>query len=225
MNIERLQEISDKFKKLIALDKEDFEIFGSDSHDYVVNPVLSEDEIHQFEMEHDIFLPEEYRAFLMQIGNGGAGPFYGLLSLDDNDGCETDYADEFPYTRTNPLNLMDIYEQIDLILEEKAIENEDERDEERDRIFEEYYKSAIKGIKVLTHEGCGMYSVLVVKGAEYGNIWFLDFANDVGAFPYTSPKTKDSVKFFEWFEIWLDRAIACKESGTDELASYSDLIQ
>ena len=37
----------------------------------------------RFEEKHNLLLPEEYKFFLTQIGNGGAGPYYGLYSLDE----------------------------------------------------------------------------------------------------------------------------------------------
>jgi uncharacterized protein (TIGR02996 family) len=50
-------------------------------HQGRLNPVLSEEELIAFEREHRIALPEEYRAFLCDIGNGGLGPGDGLSSL------------------------------------------------------------------------------------------------------------------------------------------------
>jgi hypothetical protein len=31
--------------------------------------------------KHRVTLPKEYRTFLTSLGNGGAGPFYGILRL------------------------------------------------------------------------------------------------------------------------------------------------
>ena len=76
--------IEEKLKKLIELDK-DFSIFGSESHEYIINSKLTEEEIQNFEAKNQLTLPSEYREYLKNIGNGGAGPFYGLLELEDND--------------------------------------------------------------------------------------------------------------------------------------------
>jgi len=48
-----------------------------------MNPTLSEEEIQIFERKHGITLPIEYRLFLQLVGNGGGGPYYGLLPLHD----------------------------------------------------------------------------------------------------------------------------------------------
>ena len=49
--------------------------------DYSLGPVLSLAEVEEFERAHSCCLPEDYREFLMRVGNGGAGPEWGLSSL------------------------------------------------------------------------------------------------------------------------------------------------
>src|SRR5262245_59586756 len=56
-------------------------VFGSEQHRYRLGPVLSEAELVAFERDNAIRLPEDYRRFLSAVGNGGAGPFYGLEPL------------------------------------------------------------------------------------------------------------------------------------------------
>jgi hypothetical protein len=44
-----------------------------------MNPCLKEAEISAFEKRYHIELPQDYRLFLMEVGNGGKGPpYYGL---------------------------------------------------------------------------------------------------------------------------------------------------
>lgn len=61
-------------------------IFGAVGHKFVLNPVLSETEVQAFETMHRISLPADYRRFLTQVGNGGAGPYYGIFPLGQMDG-------------------------------------------------------------------------------------------------------------------------------------------
>jgi hypothetical protein len=56
-------------------------IFGALQHRWKVEPVLSEDALAAFEAEHGVTLPAGYRAFVAHVGNGGAGPYYGLSPL------------------------------------------------------------------------------------------------------------------------------------------------
>lgn len=55
--------------------------FGAGCHKYQWNPLTSLKEIEKFEQTAGVSLPEDYRGFLLQAGDGGAGPFYGLFSL------------------------------------------------------------------------------------------------------------------------------------------------
>ena len=208
--------IEEKLKKLIELDK-DFSIFGSESHEYIINSKLTEEEIQNFEAKNQLTLPSEYREYLKNIGNGGAGPFYGLLELEDNDNNLTDLSMEFPYTYDKPLKLVEVYEAMD--------EMDDENEEEQEQCLNEIYEKSVRGIIFLAHEGCGMYSVLVVKGEEYGNVWYFDFANDAGTYPLTSEKTGKSMKFFEWMELWIDKSLACIEKEEEELKGYAFYIK
>jgi len=78
----RPKRIVEELARLRELDP-DLQQFGALDHEYELNPPLSEEELRTFEREHGLSLPAEYRRFLAQVGNGGAGPYYGLLPLAD----------------------------------------------------------------------------------------------------------------------------------------------
>ncbi|MGO1055874.1 SMI1/KNR4 family protein [Crossiella sp. CA198] len=59
------------------------------ARDYALHPVLSEAAVADFEAQHGITLPEDYRTFLLQVGNGGAGPDYGVYPLADTEPSST----------------------------------------------------------------------------------------------------------------------------------------
>ena len=218
-----LEVIKTKLNKLKEMDK-NFAVFGSNSHEYEQNPPLSEAEVAAYETANVIRLPDEYRQYLTHVANGGAGPFYGLMALDDNDKNIVDLSKRSEFARNAPVCMDDIlYARAEALTAD--VEDEDEVEKMYDDIIGEAYTKANYGITYLAHEGCGMYSVLVVNGDEYGNVWYMDFANDAGAFPLTSPKTGEAMHFFEWFEIWLDRSME-KLNGTGKgLRTYSDFIQ
>jgi hypothetical protein len=70
--------------------------FGSAAHRYLLNPPLAEHAVTAFEARHDVSLPDGYRAFLVQVGDGGAGPFYGVFRLDRSDPAARDREDLLP---------------------------------------------------------------------------------------------------------------------------------
>ena len=60
-------------------------IFGARKHEFVLNPCLSDREVTDFENTHGLSLPHDYRSFLISVGNGGAGPAYGVFKLGEMD--------------------------------------------------------------------------------------------------------------------------------------------
>ena len=56
-------------------------VFGARTHGYRLNPPLSEREVRSFERRWKFSMPPGLRAFYTQVGNGGAGPGYGLFPL------------------------------------------------------------------------------------------------------------------------------------------------
>jgi hypothetical protein len=75
---------------LQALDRRDPQrrIFGSVVHQYRLNPPVPVTVLEAFEKKHGISFPEDYKQFITAIGNGGAGPFYGLFPFGEHDNCD-----------------------------------------------------------------------------------------------------------------------------------------
>lgn len=147
-----------------------------------LNPVLSEGEVAAFEGRNSVTLPEEYRRFLLEVGNGGEGPpHYGLVPLgqgpDSANREQVRYWEQLPHVHlafpfTVPWNWDE---------EESTGEGEPEQ--------------ARHGSIFLGEDGCGMNWHLIVSGAERGRVWVL---YDAGVAP-TVP-TRD---FLAWYEDWL----------------------
>ena len=76
-----IQELRAQLEQAAKADPEQ-KYFGADLHKYRWNPPASPEEVEAFEQKIGVSLPEEYRNFLLQAGNGGAGPFCGLFSLE-----------------------------------------------------------------------------------------------------------------------------------------------
>jgi Leucine-rich repeat (LRR) protein len=202
---QRLQQIKDKLQKLIQTDKE-YKIFGAKEgnwggHEYKLNPVLSTFDLDVFESANQVKLPEEYRIFLTQIANGGAGPYYGLyaldkgieeakyLSTDDDNTIENSFATDFPVSKTEVNTFIKYYG--------KCVE--EGKDEEI-----EYMEipNPLTGAIFLCEYGSGWSYLLVVKGELAGSVWFHgDY------FVPLFDKNK-LLTFFDWYENWLDESLA-----------------
>jgi hypothetical protein len=72
-------------------------VFGADVHEFRLNASLPKADVVAFENVHKVSLPDDFRQFLTNVGNGGAGPFYGVFPLgkmDDNFGLRTWHEDD-----------------------------------------------------------------------------------------------------------------------------------
>jgi hypothetical protein len=181
------------------------EVFGANVHHFECYPPLTEPDLKLFEAEHKIRLPAGYRTFLLQVGNGGAGPAYGVFRLGEmDDGFEykkwheQDFmvgtlAVPFPHVSPwNDLTGMPADEGLD----------EDERDRQLEA-FDRVYFLPLDGTLPVCHRGCALRVWLVVSGPEAGHIWFDDRADCNGLYPYSLPGL-ERVSFSQWYRAWLD---------------------
>lgn len=76
----QLEAVSRKLTRLRARDPR-HTVFGAETHHYALGAPLSLEDIEIAEASYRIALPASYRVFLSGMGNGGAGPGYGLYSL------------------------------------------------------------------------------------------------------------------------------------------------
>jgi SMI1 / KNR4 family (SUKH-1) len=161
-----------------------FARFGSAAHRYLLNQPLTPSEVAAFESQYGVSLPEDYRSFLLEVGDGGAGPFYGVFRLDRSDlpaRCDDDLlpgflAGEFPHAQ--PWNDVG----------ESGPESE-----------EEYCDPAhIRGSLNLTHQGCGYMVRLVLNGPQRGTLWEDGRCSDMGITPFAPG-------FAAWYLRWLTR--------------------
>jgi hypothetical protein len=135
-------ELADMLRRLRAADAS-FRVFGSEQHRYGLGPTLSESELAAFESAHRVRLPEYYRRFLAVVGNGGAGPAYGLEPLGT---FGRDLSQPFPFTTATDG------------LTDQELERLPDRDE-------------YPGILEFCHQGCAIHCYLVVNGPTYGTVW------------------------------------------------------
>jgi len=218
---EQIASIKAKINQLKKLDKS-YSLFGSQKHKYRLNSTLPINKIKQFELTHKINLPNEYVAFLMNIGNGGAGPFYGLEPLENSLFDDLDYKrpdsllnPSEPFLHVEPWNL-----KFNPTVEE---ENEEEFQKQLSLHEEKYYAPEQRnGVLAICNYGCAVSINLVVNGKEYGKIWTDDRGSDGGIYPSHELGNENKITFLNWYELWLDNSfkeLGHKPSTPDTIAT------
>jgi SMI1 / KNR4 family (SUKH-1) len=175
---------------------------GWEKHHFVLEPPVSEAEINRFEQEYQVTLPEGYRTFVTCLGNGPAGPSYGLFSFQE--ALETTGFGKLPPKSllSAPFSHKDYYQPLN-DQEYLVIESRREVAPEED---ERYWTNMRQGALVLSDEGCGMEHFLILTGSARGEMWVDNRANDGGM-------ASLKCDFLTWYERWLDGVLA----GSDGL--------
>ncbi|MEH2065035.1 MAG: SMI1/KNR4 family protein [Nostoc sp.] len=213
----KVLQLKKKLTQLAILDAT-FEVFGSESHQYQFKPCLSNKDIQVFESRYNITLPSEYRNFLLEIGNGGAGPGYGLsglLGIEYEDVIPEKVYQENYEILSNPFTLTKAWNDLDLI-----VNNNTSSVTNSDAYFDDKF---IQGTLTITNYGCGIYAMLVITGEQSGKIWIDDRTNDNGIYPaslsfchaFHNPDPDDfpnsdeeqPLGFYDWYEDWLNRSL------------------
>jgi HEAT repeat protein/SMI1/KNR4 family protein SUKH-1 len=149
-----------------------------------LNPPAADADVAAFERKHGVSLPEPYRRFVTELGDGGAGPGYGLRSLAKAyDSVRYLTYDGFlavPSPLRNGLG-------------------EDWYDEYAD---DAERHDPLDGSLAVVHFGCDQYTVLLVTGSLRGRLATVDTAGGV------EPYVTEDRDFLAWYERWLDEAAA-----------------
>lgn len=198
-------------ERLGVLAKRDpgFTIFGSESHRYRIGPPLPDKQVAEFERELGIELPADYRSFVTTVGNGGAGPGYGLTPLEEAVGYARREDERNDAARRGGGSRAAQPFPLDW-----PLLGPDE--------LNAYTGPDFTGVINLGGYGCGIDPHLVVSGTEHGHVWILDLPSDGGVYPFTIaemgnlhdpsrgyPETFEEttfatrVSFTQWYEDWL----------------------
>ena len=180
------------------------EVFGAAAHGHILKPPISPDELSRFETTVGTRLPEDYRSFLLCMGNGGAGPYYGIVPLalwDPDPRPITDGPlDEDAYDRWiergDPVRPADTCR--DFVLDGPFYPF---RMDPRCHHFLPSGAHPLDGCVRLADMGCGESAFLVVRGPRAGEVWI---DQSQAAWPIR-PVARS---FLEWFERRLDLAVA-----------------
>ena len=198
-------------------------VFGSASHDYQLNPPLAVAVLEAFEQDHQIRLPEDYRYFMTQVGNGGAGPAYGLFPFGHDDEGRWgevlpigDIGQPFPHVEAWNLDAS-FWEGEPNAPQGTPREEEDRLWADWDQSLEERYwkPTLMNGAIPICHRGCALRQWLVVHGEQRGYVWNDLRADHAGLAPVVD-KQGAPMTFTTWYLTWLEEAERGSPSRTSE---------
>jgi hypothetical protein len=200
---EQLQRIQSKLVDAKRTDHS-FTVFGASSHRYKMNPPAAPGEVLAFETTYSISLPECYKAFLLQVGNGGkgymnsgAGPYYGLYTLGENTD-ELLRAGSEKYLKY-PCTLYPDMSDEDWSAMNSILDQENVSDDE----YEKTISTLFGGILPIGSQGCTYLHGIVLNGPHAGRVVNLDIDRQKPKFTYEN-------NFLDWYERWLDEIISRK---------------
>ena len=197
----QISRIKDKLSRARAFDSE-LKVFGASSHKYEIGSSLTLDEVVSFEKKYSITLPDCYRSFLLEVGNGGssyleagAGPFYGIYAM----GSQVGELLETPelYLHKEPQISPEMSDEMWSELTKRL--NDD--DEISDADYELELGKVFSGLLPIGSQGCSSLHVLIVSGEDAGRVVNLDM-------DLHTPKVCYEDNFLDWYERWLDEIIS-----------------
>jgi len=202
----RIAEKLDRLRRLGSV----LDVLDISEPSYTLGPTRTDAELSALEQSCGVRLPDDYRAFLIHVGDGingdaecgGAGPGYGLYSVETLSELADRVCQPFPLEHS--------------ILQVTELEQSDD--------YWPTWKDASDrtrhGSLPLAHYGCGIFARLVLTGDGHGTVWIVDGAvGDIAHFAdYCRYHTSGGGKtihggatvvdgphsFTMWYEDWLD---------------------
>ena len=190
---DQLERIRQKLDQVRALGADGLKVFGAETHRYALNPPLADAEVAGFEARHGIELPAAYRAFVTEIADGGAGPYYGIYKLGDGLREQAPIADDFLSAPAW------IHPQIDPDAWEAACA-EAEAGPDTDEALVAWERRYYGGTLILGTQGCAIYHALILNGPHAGRIAYFDQEEN-------RPFVCYEANFLDWYERWLDEIL------------------
>ncbi|MGX1808080.1 SMI1/KNR4 family protein [Nocardia sp. NPDC055321] len=206
-------------ERVAALGRANSSVFGMQGHRFELEPVLSPGEVAELEAQIGTPLPADYRAFLLEVGAGGAGPSYGLFPVRrvdgrwcwDGDGADLTelgrLAEPFPARGPDRELLAGLRAEEP---DEADFDDEDEFDlvyEAWDNRYTAVWWSddLTAGAAAICHLGCAMRQWLVITGPHAGRIWSDDRVDGAEMTPLLDDSGAP-MTFTRWYMSWLDEA-------------------
>lgn len=199
-----------------------YEMFGASKHQYKLNPPVDTEFVHMVEEKYHFKLPEDYFQFITQVGDGGAGPDYGImpfgnfLMMGKSPGVEK-FKEAYRLSLANsftPRPLMSHEVEYYAIATREAYEQNPgeyfvyEKADDNDLCDTDGF------LELGTH-GCQWDFGLIISGKMRGQIFDTDNEGAYGFVAYS---------FDEFYQNWLDR-ISDIEGFRKEVEKWRSVLQ
>lgn len=176
-----------------------FSEFGSSSHQYRVREKLTAKELADWQARNQVTLPEPFAQFLTEVGNGGAGPYYGIYSIEK----AASYTERQALLAKSVLYPGMTKEEWNH-LTEPLTNDEDIPDEE----YDDACNKVLGGMLCIGTQGCEYDMYLVLEGKHRGRIVYTS-----GFYPDHPFFFVYEDNFLDWYERWLDEIILDYDNG------------
>ncbi|QDH23571.1 hypothetical protein [Saccharibacillus brassicae] len=173
--------------KMAARKDSGFKEFGANRHGYRMNEPITAEEIAGFEASIKAALPAEFAQFLQTVGNGGAGPYYGISPLH----LSGSFGDPGGECVLEPGMAPERWQEITAFLDDPSLDEAGKKSRES-----ELYG----GLLAIGEMGWTFEMMLVLQGPCRGRVVYVDRNHQIPFFTY-------EVNFLEWYERWLDEII------------------
>ncbi len=186
---------------------------------YPLNKPLNIEDIQIFEEKHNCTLPNDYKLFLLNIGDGGFGPCGGpILTLKES--TIIPYDDDFKLPISYYQNEF-IFSKEAMQLSEFPLEKLISKDiSDRSQFIEENYYLFFQGVIFIGDHLDGWVDMLVISGPERGNIW--EFGN-FAFYPKKSQSGKNRVNFLDWYNEWVEDKVNSLRNEVENVRKDKEL--
>jgi len=151
------------------------------------NPPATLSQVGEVEQRIGFSLPEDYREFILLLGDGGVGPaHYGINALHDENRPKNEELERPQFTIHPPLTNENISDDNFRDWDELSFH---QRMEEQCFLW-------------LGTDGCAMWYLLGITGPERGFMWFFE---DCAAKPLIQAMDGGRVSFLDWYEQWSEK--------------------
>ena len=142
----------------------DYIVFGAEKHKYELNPPIETVKVRAIEEKYGFTLPEDYFKFITEIGDGGAGPDYGLYPFADFEECN------YPTSIAKPFRLHNVSPE-----EAKEINLRYEvYEQNKDKVFTNDEWPYENGFLLLGTRGCQYDFIMPINEEHRGKVFDTD---------------------------------------------------